>query len=290
MEFAEGRSLQTMLEASKRIPETEVMRSMVQVARALVYLDGRGIVHRDLKPDNIVVSDAGVVKFIDLGLCLLRGGMREDGSEGTTVGTVEYISPEQARGRADIDGRSDLYSLGCTIHHLVTGRVPFQGKTNEETLARQVLTPFQSDFLDAVGASPRLIDLVTRLLAKEPDGRPASAEVLLKELEEGWPATVARAPAPIPAPIAAAPTPAPIPAPILRKKSAPTLAPAPTPAPVRAPTPAPVRGVGAKPPGPTPAPTPAPAPAPPAPTGPAVPKLVSKKDRERPGEGPARRK
>ncbi len=237
MEFAEGESLLARVEREGRLPEEVALRLCLRVLRAVAYLDGRGIVHRDLKPDNLVVAPGGGVKIIDLGLCLLRHGMREDGSGGTTVGTVEYLSPEQARGDGDLDVRADLYSLGATIHHLVAGRVPFRGESPEETLAMQVLKPFGPRHLVAAGASERLVELVTRLLAKDRDGRPPSADALLQEIEAGWPAVLPPEPAPVPLPAAAPPAPSPVEAP-----------------------------------------------------PPAGPKLVSRKERSRRGDGPGRRR
>ena len=213
MEFAEGRDLQSIVEKDGPMQEDEALHAVVQMARAVAYLDGRGIVHRDLKPSNVVMDASGTCRIIDLGLCLLRGGMKEDTGAGVTVGTVEYLSPEQARGRADLDVRSDLYALGITIHHLMTGEVAFKGKSDDETLAKQVLATFRPDRLVARGASDRLVDLVSRLLAKDRDERPAGAQVLVDEMVAKWPALRPPAPAPVaipeaaPAPIPAAPAP-----------------------------------------------------------------------------------
>ncbi len=200
MEYAEGRDLQSIVEKDGPMKEDDALRAMVQVVRAVAYLDGRGIVHRDLKPSNVVMDAAGHCRIIDLGLCLLRGGMREDTGAGVTVGTVEYLSPEQARGNADLDVRSDLYSVGASIHHLVAGRVPIRGRTPEETLALQVLGTFNPKWLRNAGASEKLVHLVDRLLAKDPAKRPQSARELLQELEVRWPACRPPEPAPLPLP------------------------------------------------------------------------------------------
>jgi serine/threonine protein kinase len=285
MEFAEGRDLQSLVEKAGPLREADAMHCAVQVVRAVAYLDGRGIVHRDLKPGNVVVDGGGVCRIIDLGLCLLRGGMKEDTAAGVTVGTVEYLSPEQARATGDLDVRSDLYAIGASLHHLVTGEVPIKGESDEETLAFQVLMPFKPDRLVKAGASKRFIDLVCRLLAKDREERPRNAEALLEEMEAGWPAGAAGAvaPAPVPAPIPApipAPRKAPVAAPVLVPAAKKAAAPAPVPVPVpvvrKAPAPAPVPAKAAA---PAPKKAPAPSPAPAAPAGPVLPKLVSKKDR-----------
>ena len=208
MEFAEGRDLQSVVEKDGPMKEDDALRAMVQVARAVAYLDSRGIVHRDIKPGNLVMDADGTCRIIDLGLCMLRAGMKEDIGEGVTVGTVEYLSPEQARGLGALDVRSDLYSIGATIHHLVAGRVPLKGETPEETLALQVLGSFNPKWLRNKGASDKLVNLVERLLAKDPAERPPSAQALVQELEVRWKALQPPAPAPV---ILAAPAPAPAP-------------------------------------------------------------------------------
>jgi serine/threonine-protein kinase len=201
MEFAEGRDLQSIVEQDGPMKEDEALHAIVQVVRAVAYLDGRGIVHRDLKPSNIVMDRSGTCRIIDLGLCLLRGGMKEDIGEGVTVGTVEYLSP-------------DLYSIGATLHHLVVGRVPILGQNAEETLALQVLGTFNPVRLVKAGATPKLVNLMERLLAKDRDERPASAQALVQELEARWKCLQPPEPAPVivsaPAPAAdAAPAPEP---------------------------------------------------------------------------------
>ena len=209
MQYAEGNNLEALIAERGPMPEIVALRAVAQIARAVAYLDSRGIVHRDIKPGNIVMDSKGGCRIIDLGLCLLRGGMKEDVDEGVTVGTVEYLSPEQARGMTDLDVRADLYAIGCTLHHLMTGRVPFLGDTPDETLVKQVLGIFKPERLSKVGASPRLIDLVARLVEKDRDQRVPSAALLVSELEAIWPACRVEEPVPIPAPI---PAPVPIPA------------------------------------------------------------------------------
>ncbi|MHC4821871.1 MAG: serine/threonine-protein kinase, partial [Planctomycetota bacterium] len=218
MEFAEGRDLQAIVEDGGPLSEIEALRAVEKILEAVEYLDGRGIVHRDIKPGNILRDDQGNCRMIDLGLCMLTGGMKDDGTAGMTVGTVEYLSPEQAKAQADLDVRTDLYAIGASIHHLVTGRVPFQGEDDEETLAMQVLKTFRPTLLEEAGASPELIDLVTRLMAKDREDRPENARAVLDELRARWPALHPPAPAPIPldAP-AAAPASEPAPGPVMPK-------------------------------------------------------------------------
>ncbi len=120
--------------ASKRRARCRSARpstSRLQIANALVHASRRGVIHRDIKPSNIILTPQGRAKLVDMGLArrFERGGDRGLTQSGMTLGTFDYISPEQARDPRDVDVRSDLYSLGCTLFHMLTGRPPFPGGT-----------------------------------------------------------------------------------------------------------------------------------------------------------------
>ncbi|MBI3828979.1 MAG: protein kinase [Planctomycetes bacterium] len=126
MEYIEGESLKAKLVRQGALSEAETVRIGAAVADALAHAHAEGIIHRDVKPDNILIDRLGTPKLTDLGLAKLQE--KEDGSltkSGSTVGTPHYISPEQACGEKDIDGRADMYSLGCTLYHAATGHTPF---------------------------------------------------------------------------------------------------------------------------------------------------------------------
>ncbi len=103
----------------------------LQIANALVHATERGVVHRDIKPSNIIVTPQGRAKLVDMGLArrFERGAGHGLTQSGMTLGTFDYISPEQARDPRDVDVRSDLYSLGCTLFHMLSGRPPFPDGT-----------------------------------------------------------------------------------------------------------------------------------------------------------------
>jgi serine/threonine protein kinase len=124
MEYVDGRSLKDIL-AGEPLSFTEAVDMAVQVCDALDRAHRAGIVHRDIKPGNVMVSADGRVKVVDFGLAKLQGAGRLT-LEPTTLGTVHYMSPEQARGE-DVDARSDIWSLGVMIAEMVTGRLPFSG-------------------------------------------------------------------------------------------------------------------------------------------------------------------
>jgi serine/threonine-protein kinase len=155
-----------------------------ETAKALTYLDHRGVVHRDIKPGNILITEDGTVKIIDLGLAKLRRGMAEDSAAGVTVGTVEYLSPEQARGLTDVDIRSDVYSLGVTLYHMLTGEVPFKGESSEEVIAKQVLQALDAAALKTRKVSAFAHFLLQKMTAKDRGDRFQHPTEVIKEIME----------------------------------------------------------------------------------------------------------
>ncbi|MFQ5505894.1 MAG: serine/threonine-protein kinase, partial [Planctomycetota bacterium] len=128
MEFCEGDSLKLLLRAWGSFPEERVLAVGVQIARALAHAHSHGIVHRDVKPGNIIVNEDGLAKLTDLGLAKGERDLTLT-SDGATVGTPQYMSPEQATDPSNVDERSDLYSLGATLYHMSTGSPPFDGSS-----------------------------------------------------------------------------------------------------------------------------------------------------------------
>jgi serine/threonine-protein kinase len=185
MEYVPGRSLDHVIEARGPLPAAEVVDYMAQAALGLAHAHERGIVHRDVKPSNLVLSELGQIKILDLGLSAL---MEADDAasfataDGRIVGTVDYMSPEQAAA-LNIDGRSDLFSLGCTMYQLLSGRLPFPGETIAECLALRIkghptpITDFRPDL------SPHLIQLLVKLMARRPDDRFQTAAEAAESLQ-----------------------------------------------------------------------------------------------------------
>ncbi|MGE3821089.1 MAG: serine/threonine-protein kinase, partial [Isosphaeraceae bacterium] len=183
-EYIEGTTLRQRVERSGPIPVGDAINYTLQIADALVHASDRSVVHRDIKPSNIIVTPHGRAKLVDMGLArrFERGG--DDGltQTGMTLGTFDYISPEQARDPRDVDVRSDLYSLGCTLFHMLTGRPPFPGGTVIQKLIQhqedappdvRILNPAVPDDLAAV---------IVRLMAKDRDRRYQSPEQLVRDL------------------------------------------------------------------------------------------------------------
>ena len=130
-EYIEGMTVRQRVETFGALPVKEAVNIALQIGHALVHASSRSVVHRDIKPSNIIITPQGRAKLVDMGLArrFEREGDRGLTQSGMTLGTFDYISPEQARDPRDVDVRSDLYSLGCTLFHMLTGRPPFHGGT-----------------------------------------------------------------------------------------------------------------------------------------------------------------
>jgi tetratricopeptide (TPR) repeat protein/TolB-like protein len=181
MDFIPGCSLRELLaEEGRLVPERAIAMAR-QIAGALAAAHAAGVVHRDLKPGNLLVDPADRVAISDFGVArsLGGGGLTQPGS---VVGTLDYLSPEQARGE-EVDGRADLYALGIVLYEMLTGRLPFSGGSEAEVLAQR-RTGSTRDLSSAGVVVPRpLAAIVRRLLQRDPARRFQSAGELLAELD-----------------------------------------------------------------------------------------------------------
>jgi hypothetical protein len=183
-EFVEGENLRALLDRRGPLPVPEALHYMLQVATGLAHAASRGVVHRDIKPSNIIVSPNGRAKLVDMGLARKLGPHSDDGltQSGVTLGTFDYISPEQALEPRDADVRSDLYSLGCTFYHALTGQAPVP----EGTAARKLHHHQHVPPIDPRQLNPDIPDEVAailgRLMAKDPRQRYQRPEHLVQHL------------------------------------------------------------------------------------------------------------
>ncbi len=197
MEFVEGTDLAALVKDTGPLPVGMACSFIRQAATGLQHAHDQEIVHRDIKPSNLLVSEprqpgkidsGGVIKILDMGLA--RATTQDDDSslsaltqDGTVIGTPDYMSPEQGKNSSEVDGRSDLYSLGCTLYFLLTGRTPFSTGTMLEKLLQHQIDPpppikeLRPDLPDEVAA------LVHTLLAKKPEDRFQSGAALAHALD-----------------------------------------------------------------------------------------------------------
>jgi len=169
----EGRSLRERIDAERQLPLDEALRITREVASALDYAHRHQVVHRDVKPENILLHEgSAMVADFGIGKALSAGGSITQ--TGLTVGTPAYMSPEQAAGESDLDGRSDLYSLGCVLYEMLAGEPPFTGPTAQAILAKRFVSPIPT--VRATRDVPEALDsAVTRALARTPVDRYPSA-------------------------------------------------------------------------------------------------------------------
>jgi tRNA A-37 threonylcarbamoyl transferase component Bud32 len=174
-EFVEGTDLAARLEdGGDRLSLRQVLRVVRQAADALDYAHGHEIVHRDIKPSNILLDRAGRVKLADFGIARMAGQSTELTMAGSVMGSPQYLSPEQIRGE-ELDGRSDIFSLGVVLYELLSGKRPFEGDTIT-TLVYQILHKEPPPVSELRAVPPRLEELLRRMLAKDRDERPTAGE------------------------------------------------------------------------------------------------------------------
>ncbi|MCK4340236.1 MAG: serine/threonine protein kinase [Phycisphaerae bacterium] len=184
MEFVEGCTVYDELADGKVYSEAEAIELISQITRALLHSHERGFIHRDVKPKNIMLTRDRVAKLADMGLARettdLQAAMAE---AGRAYGTPYYISPEQVRGEVDIDHRADLYSLGATFYHMVTGRVPFEAATPAAVMHKHLKEPLTPPDHLNTSLTSGCGTMIEMLLAKDREQRYAAARELLVDLQ-----------------------------------------------------------------------------------------------------------
>lgn len=185
LEFVKGKDLLYYIDQRGQLSNSFSLQVIKQAARALEHAHKHNFVHRDIKPSNFLVTKDKQVKLTDMGLARQLEDIEEDRvtRDGTTVGTVDYMAPEQAKSSHDADIRSDIYALGCTWYHLLTGEVPYPGGTALERLYKHVNDPIP----DVRDKNPKVPDataeVILKMMAKDPAERFQTPTELLEALE-----------------------------------------------------------------------------------------------------------
>jgi len=184
MEYVEGKTIADDLAAGKIFSEADALDIIIQVAHALAHAHACSLIHRDVKPKNIMINTTGTVKLADMGLARETTDIEAAQSEaGKAYGTPYYIAPEQIRGKIDIDGRADIYGLGATLYHMLTGRVPFMAEDSADVMRkhlREKLVP--PDHINT-SLSAGVSEVVEIMMAKRREDRYQNIEELLVDLE-----------------------------------------------------------------------------------------------------------
>ena len=184
MEYIDGPSIQDLLDRDGPFDEQKAIYVITEAAKGLAYMQERGVVHRDVKPDNIMWATDGRVMLVDLGFATMIRKDLAGQYEDETCGTVQYISPEQAKGMADLDIRADIYSLGATLYHMVVGELPFTGKDSMEVMAKQVMEGLDALKLKGGKISVHMHYFIEKMMSKDRDFRYQTAREVVEDVTE----------------------------------------------------------------------------------------------------------
>lgn len=185
MPFVEGQSLEHRLDREGALPVNEAIRIVREVAEALQYAHDRGVVHRDIKPGNVLLSDGhAVVADFGIASALDEAAVGQLTATGVSIGSPAYMSPEQATGEGDVDGRSDVYALGCVAYEMLAGHAPFDGSL-QSVVTKKMMgdVPALEEVREDIPAG--VADAVTRAMATDRDDRFDSAEAMAAAFHAG---------------------------------------------------------------------------------------------------------
>ncbi len=183
MEYVAGRTVHDDIQEHKRYPEKEAVNIIIQVAEALEHAHAKGLIHRDVKPKNVMITREGVVKLADMGLARAVTDLEAaEAEKGKAFGTPYYISPEQIRGEMNIGPPADIYSLGATLYHMVTGSVPYEGKNPSAVMHKHLKGELVPPDHVNPKLSPGISEVIEMMMARSSRKRYQTATDLLVDL------------------------------------------------------------------------------------------------------------
>jgi len=183
MEFVDGRTVYDDIIKLKKVPERDAVEISIQVAEALMHAHEKGLIHRDVKPKNVMLTKTGAVKLADLGLARAVSDVEAANEEkGKAFGTPYYISPEQIRGEVKIGPPADIYSLGATLYHMVTGQVPFDGKDPADVMHQHLKSELRHPDQVNPKLSAGISEVIEMMMAKDARRRYQTCRDVLLDL------------------------------------------------------------------------------------------------------------
>ena len=182
-EFVDGKTLKDIIAEHGQLPQGTAVQIAIRILSALRHAHEAGVIHRDIKPQNILVDKQGYIKVSDFGIARMVGTHTSDGEKDGVMGSVHYFSPEQARGETATFA-SDLYSVGCVLYEMLTGRVPFEGETQVSVAMQHVQSTAQPVRELAGDVSPSIESVVKKAMEKDPASRYSSALLMAQALHD----------------------------------------------------------------------------------------------------------
>ncbi|MCX8037860.1 MAG: serine/threonine-protein kinase [Candidatus Sumerlaeia bacterium] len=182
MEFLQGESLEQRIEREHRLPEKEAVRIIRAVANGLAEAHRHAVFHRDVKPGNIFLANDGQIKLMDFGLAKDQTDAYQT-QMGLVIGTPLYLAPEQARGEQNIDGRADIYALGITLYHCLTGHIPFENLSVPLILTKKTVTAIPSPKEWVPDLSDNIVEIIAGMCERDVSLRYPDVEILIEDLE-----------------------------------------------------------------------------------------------------------
>jgi len=184
MEFVRGTDIGDRIEKEGKLDPATAVGYILQAARGLEYAHRKNIIHRDIKPDNIMINDEDIAKVADLGLAKqVEAEELSVTMSGVGMGTPVYMSPEQGSDAKHVDHRADIYSLGCTLYHMITGRIPYEGDSAYEIITKHVNEPLTLPHVIDPDISEELSQVIDRMLSKKKEDRYQSMGEVIEALE-----------------------------------------------------------------------------------------------------------